>query len=65
MNKNEVKRADRQETVWFDEDIIWIKAHFVFDGKLSAGDFKEGYWHFFDEFSPKLNKEIDKILAKY
>jgi len=65
VKKNKVDHAEGQETVWFDEDIIWIKVHFPFNGKLTAGDFKEGYWNFFNEFSPKLHKEIDQILSKY
>ena len=65
VKKNKVDHAESQETVWFDKDIIWIKVHFPFNEKLTAGDFKDGYWNFFNEFSPNLHKEIDKILSKY
>ena len=64
VDKNKLKRATSQEVVWFDEEIIWIKVHYEFDGTLKGKDFKDSYWKFKDKFAMKLHKEIDKTLKK-
>ena len=62
VSKKKVKNASSQEVVWFDEDILWIKVHFAFDGSITAKDFDKGYWEFKGKFCEGLHKELNKRI---
>ena len=67
VDKNKVKNAGSKDALWHidDEEFVWVRVHFPFDGTLKGEKFYDGYWDFKNKFASKLHKEIDKVLKKY
>jgi len=67
IEKKQAKDATRMEVSWYPgyPDVIWVKAYYPFDGKLTSKDLKKSYNDFLYDYGKDRHKEVTKIIEKY
>ena len=67
IEKKQANGATGMEVLWYPgyPDVIWVKAHYPFDGKLTGKDLKKAYNDFLYDYGKDKHKEVTKIIEKY
>ena len=67
IDDKKAKGANAMEVQWYPgyPDVIWVKADYPFDGKLTRKDFNEFYKDFIYDYGKDRHKDIAKIVEKY